>query len=168
MTQIITIIRDLTDCSNSVQIAATLGAATYNTQGSTIHRLLKIDGNSPSTKFSGRKEDMLVQLKRLSVLVTDEMSQINFSLLAGTEHNTMQCIYKDSNTKEYWGGLPVVLLFGDDYQLLPVAGLGVINGYADRNGKHINTRTRKGNHERLVDPKGKLMFIHNMTEMFLN
>ena len=125
--------------------------------------MLKIDGDSPSTKFSGRKEDMLVQLKRLSVLVTDEMSQINFSLLAGTEHNTMQCIYKDSNTKEYWGGLPVVLLFGHDYQLLPVAESGAINGYADRNGKRERHTDRKQN-EDFFDEKGKLLSIHKMTE----
>ena len=107
---------------------------------------------------------MLVQLKRLVVLVIYERSQINSSLLARAEQNMRQCIYNGSNTKEYWGGLPVVLLFVDDCQLLPVAGSGAINGYADRNGKHVRHTKKKENRERLFDHKGKLLFIHNMTE----
>ena len=58
---------------------------------------------------------MLVQLKRLLVLVIDERSQTDSSLLAGAEHNIRHCIYKGSTTKKYLGGLPVVFLFGDDY-----------------------------------------------------
>ena len=61
-----------------------------------------------------REKDILIQLKRLLVLVIDEMSQLNSSLLAGAEQNIRQCIYNGSSAKEYWGGLTVVLLFGDD------------------------------------------------------
>ena len=37
-------------------------------------------------------------------------------------------IYQGQNSSEIWGGLPVVLLFGDDYQLMPVDKNDVING----------------------------------------
>ena len=83
---IITIIRDLKNYNNSVQIATPSGAAAYNVQGSTIYRLLKIDVKSPWTNLLGRGKDMRVQLERLLVLVMDKMSQINSSLLAGAEN----------------------------------------------------------------------------------
>ena len=49
--------------------------------------------------------------------------------LAAAERNTQKCIYRGQNSSEIWGGLPAVLLFGDDYQLMPVDKNGAINGY---------------------------------------
>ena len=53
---IITIIRDLTNCNISVQIAAPLREAAYNMKGSTINWLLKIDLDDNWTKSSGKKK----------------------------------------------------------------------------------------------------------------
>ena len=38
------------------------------------------------------------------------------------------------NQKELWGGIPVVLVFGDDFQLPPVIEEGAINGFAKLSG----------------------------------
>ena len=49
---IITLVRKLTNCNNSVKVAAPSGAAAFNVRGCTLHRLLGIDTNSPSNKLS--------------------------------------------------------------------------------------------------------------------
>ena len=46
--------------------------------------------------------------------------------------NTRDCIYNGQNSTELWGDLPVVLLFGDDYQLIPIKAVGAIQGYASK------------------------------------
>ena len=66
------------------------------------------------------------------MLIIDERSMISSNVLAAAKRNTCECIYKGQNTSEIWGGLPVVLLFGDDYQLMPVDKNGAINGYDKR------------------------------------
>ena len=55
---------------------------------------------------------------------------LSSKLVAGAERNLRRCIYGQQNQTELWGGIPVVLIFGDDYQLLPVEDNGAIQGYA--------------------------------------
>ncbi len=50
-------------------------------------------------------------------------------ILAVTERNIRECVLKEQNSKEIWGGVLVVLLFGDDYQLFPVIDEIAIQGY---------------------------------------
>merc|ERR1711923_73738 len=57
---------------------------------------------------------------------------ISSKVLAAVECNTRECIYHGQNTSEIWRGLPVVLLFGDNYQLMPIDKNGAINGYNKR------------------------------------
>jgi len=59
--------------------------------------------------------------------------------VAGAERNLRHCIYEQQNQTELWGGIPVVLMFGDDYQRLPIKDNGAIQGNAKRQG----TRTLK-------------------------
>jgi len=47
----------------------------------------------------------------------DEQSMLSSKILAVAERNVRECAFKGQNSKEIWGGVPVVLLFGDDYQL---------------------------------------------------
>ena len=63
------------------------------------------------------------------MLIIDQSSMIGSKVLASEERNTRECIYKGQNTFEICGRLPVVLLFGDDYQLMSVDKNGAINDY---------------------------------------
>jgi hypothetical protein len=65
----------------------------------------------------------------------DEGSILSSIILAITERNVRECVFKGQNSKEIWGGVPVVLLFGDDYQLFPVIDKGAIQGYSRMNDK---------------------------------
>ena len=42
---------------------------------------------------------------------------------------THQYIYGGQNQDEYWGGIPVVLLFGDDCQLPPICAKDTIDAF---------------------------------------
>ena len=117
---IIGMVRTLTNSDNTVQIAAPSGAAVFNVQESTLHSLLNIGVANPEKEISERKEQLRAQLQRLLILVINKRSMISSKVLAVAERNTRICIYNGQNSTELWGGLPVVILFGDDYQLMPV------------------------------------------------
>ena len=54
------------------------------------------------------------------MLIINERSMINGSLLRAAKWNVRQCIFGQENIDKLWGGLPVMLLFSDDYRLLSV------------------------------------------------
>jgi hypothetical protein len=58
----------------------------------------------------------------------DEQSMLSSIILAVTERNVRECVFKGQNSKKIRGGVPVVLLFGDNYQLFPVIDKGAIQG----------------------------------------
>ncbi len=162
---IIGMIRTLTSSNDTIQIAAPSGAAAYNVQGSTIHNLLGVGVNAPEKPISDTtKERLLNQLERLLVLIIDKRSMMSSKVLAAAERNTRECIYRGQNTREIWGGLPVVLLFGDDYQLMPVAGDGAISGYAKRVLGAEQHVTNKMTQAQLFRYRGDWLFTEIMTD----
>ncbi len=104
----------------SVKVGAPSGAAAYNVQGSTLHHLLRINVSRPEEKVTGTVlENLQERLKHLLCLIIDERSMLSSKALAAAERNVRHSVYKGQNGGEIWGGVLVVLLFGDDYQLYP-------------------------------------------------
>ena len=68
------------------------------------------------------------------------------------------------NITESWGGLPVVLLFGDDYQLFPVEKCGATEGFGMRTKFKSASLTSKGPAVQLLKKRGDDIFIDNMTD----
>jgi len=168
---IMTIIRELTLSNDTVKIAAPTGAAAYNVQGSTLHRLFKIDVDNPSQNVSKKNKTLLSeQLKTLLVLMIDERSMITSQVFASVEKHVRESIFNGHNSTEWWGGLPVVLLFGDDYQLFPVAAEGAIRGYSKNKKRNSDTATDKPqSKERQLDSHiGSYLFETVMTENVFN
>ncbi len=122
--------------NDTVKVGAPSGAAAYNVQGSTLHCLLGINVSRTDNKLTGTAlENMQECLKRLLCLIIDEQSMLSSKVLATAERNIRHSVYKGQNSEEIWGWVPVVLLFGDDYQLFPVIEEGVIQGYSKKNLK---------------------------------
>jgi DNA replication protein DnaC len=162
---IISMVRKLTGSNDTVQIAAPSGAAAFNVQGSTIHNLLGVRVTNPEKDLTeNTKSRLLEQLERLLVLVIDERSMISSKVLAAAERNTRECIYRGQNSSEIWGGLPVVLLFGDDYQLMPVDKNGAINGYDKRCCGAEQYVTDKMSEAQLFAYRGDWLFTDIMTD----
>ncbi len=76
------------------------------------------------------KENIKSRLTNLLCLMIDKQIMLSSKILAVAERNVRECAFKGQNSKEIWGGVPVVLLFGDDYQLFPVIDEGAIQGYS--------------------------------------
>jgi len=128
---IITIIRELTNCNNSVKVAAPSGSAAHNVGGCTLHRLLDINVQVPWKSLNEMNREILNgKLKELLVFMLDERSMLSSHVTFGAEEHLRECAYNGHNARERWGGVPVVLFFGDDYQLPPTSrNGGVINGF---------------------------------------
>ncbi len=162
---IIGMVRKLTGSNDTIQIAAPSGAAAFNVQGSTIHNLLGVRVTSPEKGLTdSSKARLLEQLERLLVLIIDERSMISSKVLAAAERNTRECIYRGQNSSELWGGLPVVILFGDDYQLMPVDKSGAINGYDKRCCGAEQHVTDKMTEAQLFAYQGDWLFTEVMTD----
>ena len=96
---IISIVRKLTSSNDIVQVAAPSGAAAFNVQGSTIHNLLGVRVSHPEKELNEQaKTRLLEQLKQLLVLIIDEHNMITSKVLATTEQNTCECIYRGQNS----------------------------------------------------------------------
>jgi hypothetical protein len=62
------------------------------------------------------------------------------------------------------GGVPVVLLFGDDYQLFLVIDEGAIQGYSKKKLKVPQTPTAQTSTSQLLCQRGSYLFTHVMLE----
>ena len=141
---IMDIVQNYTKCIDSVKVTAHSGGAAYNVKGCTLHRLLSIGINSPWNPVSKKKQEaMKLNLKTTLALIVDERSMIESKTIAAAERNMRQCAFGGQNTSEVWGGLPVVIVFGDDYQLPPIQKKGAIQGFAQKKKTGIMKETKK-------------------------
>ncbi len=148
-----------------LKVGAPSGAAAYNVQGSTLHRLLVISVSRPEEKVTGTVLENLQEcLKHLLCLIIDERSMLSSKVLAAAERNVRHSVYKGQNGGEIWGGVPVVLLFGDNYQLFPVIEEGAIQGYLKKKLKVPQTPTAKTSASQLLCQRGSYLFTHVMSE----
>jgi hypothetical protein len=138
---------------------------TFKVQGSTLHRLLGINVSHPDESMSETtKEHLKSRLSNLLCLMIDEQSMLSSIILAVTERNIRECAFRGQNSKEVWGGVPVVLLFGDDFQLFPVIDEGAIQGYSRMNDTMQQTPTTRMTATQLLCQRGTYIFTQIMTE----
>ncbi len=142
-----------------------MNAAAFNVQGSTLHPLLEIDVTQPEELL---QETIWEQLKsllsNLLCLMIDEWSMLSSIILAITERNVRECVFNGQNSKEIWGGVPVVLLFGNNYQLFQVIDKGAIQGYSRMNDKSQQTPTTRMTSSQLLCQCGTYLFTQVMSE----
>jgi hypothetical protein len=141
---IISIVQKVMQQKDTIQVGAPTGVTAFNVQGSTLHCLLGINVSQPEeTLQETTREQLKSRLANLLCLMIDEQNMLNSIILAITERNVRQCVFKGQTSTETWGGVPVVLLFGDNYQLFPVIDEGAIQGYSRMNNKLQQTPTTR-------------------------
>jgi hypothetical protein len=72
------------------------------------------------------KQELMNKLLRAVALFFDEKSMISQLVLGKAETNIRESAHNGGHNTEDWGGIPIIVAFGDDYQLPPI-GLGAID-----------------------------------------
>ena len=97
------------------------GAAANNVNGKTMHSMFGINFKCPQNQMSQKvRKRLMKQLRRTLVLVMDERSMISSEILGASARNCGETAHGGVHGDLSWGGIPVVLLVGDDHQLPPV------------------------------------------------
>lgn len=114
--------------------SAPTGCAAYNIDGKTIHSLLGIDPYDSTKELSPKQKDRVhALLHSMIMLIIDERSMMSLDLLNAVDRNCSTFAHGTGNKNSYFGGIPIVLMFGDDYQLPPVAAQGAFD-FFDKKG----------------------------------
>ena len=118
---LVTAIRRITQKTNSVYVCGPTGSAAFNAGGETCHRLFNIQGRLNNSKLSAQAlKTLMSKLEDTVALIVDVRSMVSALLLGTMEAYCRQSVFKGTNTDLRWGGLPMVILVGDDYQLPPI------------------------------------------------
>ena len=162
---ILTIIRQITRSHATLMVGAPSGTAAFNVQGSTLHHLLGINVTRPEDNITQKVQEKLQsQLRNVLCLIIDKRSMLSSKVLGAAERNIRKTVYNGQNSQEIWGGIPVVIMLGDDYQLWPVIDEGAIQGYSKMNTTNPITPTNKQTAAQLLCQWGTYLFTNVMTE----
>ena len=103
-----------------VCVVAPTGAAAHNVGGQTVHRRAAVNPHYPSRRPSAKAlEEMIKKNKRLLVLIYDERSMLTCDVIGASERHFAESTHGGGHSGEQYGGIPVVIFVGDDYQLPP-------------------------------------------------
>ena len=119
---LVSLLRRMFGRNDVVRVVAPTGTAAFNVGGETFHHLLEMRvsrcdykrGSMPKTK----RERLVSRFRHLMCLVVDERSLVNSQLLGTAETMISETALGGGHlTSDSWGGIPVVVLVGDDFQL---------------------------------------------------
>ena len=126
---LVTAVRDIFGCTGAAQVFAPTGCAAFNAGGETIHHGCGVPVTktkaSMDNEVTGKKRNFLVERFLETVLVIfDERSMISLDTMGVATNHVRQTARRGQHKREDWGGIPIVILLGDDYQLPPQMAKG--------------------------------------------
>lgn len=144
---LVTVIRKMFGCNDVVRVVAPTGVAAYNVHGETFHHLFRMGVSTKeyasNNMTTTTKEKLVRKFKSLLALIIDERSLVPTKLLGTAEAMAAETMHGGPfHQDESWGGLPVVVMVGDDYQL-PAIGEGPFTALFRNYGSKMNYRGRK-------------------------
>ena len=135
---IVTVMRKMFGINDVVRVVAPTGVAAYNVNGETFHHLFHMGVSkreySSGTMSKETRKKLVQKFRCLLALVIDERSLVSSKVLGTAEHMASETMHGGGfHRDESWGGLPIVVLVGDDYQL-PGIGEGPFTALLSRYG----------------------------------
>jgi hypothetical protein len=115
-------IRRIFGTNKVAKTAAPTGVAAFNAGGETLQRMTGrgIESNYvPGSMKTAHRKKLLEKFDSLLCLIIDERSMMNSSLFGCTSQIISETIFDGTmgDLNDLWGGLPILIIAGDDYQL---------------------------------------------------
>jgi hypothetical protein len=169
---------------DAVAVCGQTGSAAFGAGGSTCHHFFSLPmaamlGELGATKLKRIKQ----KLTKVVALIVDEISMLSSAALAMMEHHCKLGAYRGQKCDQEWGGIPIVILVGDDYQLpsidiraihifdsstkkgfISVAGESIFLEFAENVMKLDDSKRQHGDQTRLRDPLKKLQLEEDKEE----
>lgn len=143
---VVATVRRMFNSNDSIKVAAQTGTAAFNVMGETIHRLTKQKVSKfqykPHTMSKEVRKALLQRFSHLTVLIIDERSLVSSKLLGTAEQIISETIFGGLTSNHSWGGLPVLILVGDDFQL-PSVEEGPFKALTRSNGGEMTINGRR-------------------------
>ena len=157
---LVSMIRRIFQNKDSVVVCAGTGSAAYNAGGVTFHSYFKMSDKSYTMNMDSEKHKTLMNnMKDLVALIIDERSLVGAKNLGMMEDNCKNCAFKGQQKELNFGGLPIVIVVGDDYQL-PSIEVGAFHAL-DKEYKNNMAKNNKMTH-------AERNCIHNGFDQFIN
>lgn len=138
---VVTLLRKMFQCNDVIRVVAPTGTAAFNVKGETFHHLLgekvKPSSYTPNTMNSEKRKKLVKKFKTLLALIIDERSLASSKSLGTTERMISETVFEGGHLREQsWGGVPIVILVGDDYQL-PSTEDGALTALTKKGGNKM-------------------------------
>jgi hypothetical protein len=118
---LVTALRKMFRTSETVAVFAPTGSAAYNAGGETVHRGFKVPRRMENLSISANNQAyMLRRFATMLVIIIDERSMLDAGMLGIIQNYMEQCAHQGQKKDHPWGGIPIIILVGDDYQLPPI------------------------------------------------
>ena len=154
--QLTAAIRKIFGRNDVVETSAFTGSAAFNIGGKTCHSAFGISTDNPNNDMTESTKKRLLKALRYTIAIfIDERGMLSANILGAAERNVAQTCHGGGKQQLDWGGVPVVILWGDDYQLPPVniGGKGKGAFYCLDNTVNASVRRRQN-----VELNGMLQF----------
>jgi hypothetical protein len=131
-------------------VVAPTGMAAFNVLGETLHRFAGLDWrNTKKGMTNNTMEKLQKKLQNTVAIMMDERSMLSQIILGLVEQAVARSSHKCGHSGEDWGGIPVVILFGDAYQLPSIGNGGAttihqLNKKRGTEGLHDMTQCQGG------------------------
>lgn len=143
---IVSVMRQMFDDNDVVKVVAPTGVAAYNVNGETFHHCFNMGVNKgeykANTMTAHARKKLVKKFKTLLALIVDERSLVPTKILGQAETMLAETIFEGGHFRdETWGGIPIIIIAGDDYQL-PGIGEGGIEVLYRKGGSKMVQKGR--------------------------
>jgi hypothetical protein len=115
---LVTTVRQMFDDDEVISVFAPTGSAAYNAGGETLHRGFLLPFDIKTEEMDPQKvKKLLAKFQKTLILVIDERSMMDAQTLGLIRLFMQQCAHLGTHKDHPWGGIPIVIVVGDDFQL---------------------------------------------------
>jgi GTPase SAR1 family protein len=132
---LVTTIRQMFQQKESVVVCGPTGSAAFSAGGVTCHHAFSLPripelGDISQTKLKWLRQN----LDWIIALIIDERSMVSSGNLCMMEYHSRFGAYRGQKSEQLWGGIPLVIMVGDDFQLPSVdkGMLHIFDKYANK------------------------------------